>query len=115
MLLSACGNTTEKAVFEPTAEGVLVGMNDEVPPEEQKYIDSVLSRISTETTREDVISLLGTPYRDLGGKVNWWIEIDGQKSRVGVYFSHEGKATEIVLDGGTGRYYYRKDLTEYGA
>jgi hypothetical protein len=95
------------------ANVVINGGSDEIPPEEQWYIDTVLSQITSETTKEEVIELLGKPSRDLALKLNWWVSIANRKSRVGVYFSSTtGKAQEIVLDGGGGRFYYRKTLTE---
>ena len=86
------------------------GMDDTIPAEEQNYIDTVLSQITAETTKNDAIALLGQPDRDLVSKVNWWVNIAGQNSRVGIYFSSSGTANEVVLDGGTGRFYYRKSL-----
>ncbi len=87
------------------------GMNKEIPLEEKAYIDNVLSKITVDSTKTDVISLLGEPSRDLGLKVNWWITINGNKNRIGVYFSGtDGKATRINFDGGVGRFYYCKDL-----
>ena len=93
-----------------TAVNILSGMDSEVPAEEQKYIDEVLSKITKDSSKEDVIELLGTPSRDSGLKVNWWVTINGQESRVGVYFSLSGNANRINLDGGPGRFYYRTDL-----
>lgn len=86
-------------------------MDDTVPPVEQEYIDSVLSLITKDSSKEDVINLLGKPDRDLGLKVNWWVTIGDKNSRIGVYFSSSsGKATRINLDGGPGRFYYSKEL-----
>lgn len=93
-----------------TAANILSGMDSEVPAEEQKYIDEVLSKITKDSSKDDVIELLGPPSRDSGSKVNWWITINGKESRVGVYFSLSGNATRINLDGGPGRFYYRTDL-----
>jgi hypothetical protein len=87
--------------------------NDDIPAEEQLYIDTVLSQITSETTKEEAIELLGKPSRDLVLKVNWWVSIDGRNSRIGVYFSSAtGKAEDVILDGGWGRFYYRKALIE---
>ena len=90
--------------------GGFTGMNDTIPTDEQGYIDTVLSQITTETTIEGAVDLLGTPDRNLGLKVNWLVTIAERNSRVGVYFSVSGKANDIVLDGGPGRFYYRKSL-----
>lgn len=87
------------------------GMSKKIPPAEQQYINKVLDKINAESSKENVIALLGDPDRDLGLKVNWWVTIDRNKDRIGVYFSSTtGKATRVNLDGGTGRFYYRKDL-----
>lgn len=91
----------------------LNGFNPYIPPEERQYIDSVLSHVTAETTKAESIELLGTPSRDLLVRVNWWVSIAGRKSRIGISFSGDtGLAEEIVLDGGPGRFYYTKDLTE---
>jgi hypothetical protein len=77
------------------------GENDDIPAEEQNYIDTVLSQITSETTKEEAIGLFGKPSRDLVLKVNWWVSIDSRNSGVGIFFSEtNGKAEEIVLDGG---------------
>ena len=87
------------------------GMNEEIPVEEQEYINEVLKQITTDSTKDDVIKLLGEPSRDLGLKVNWEVNINGNISRVGVYFDIKTEKVEsIVLDGGKGRFYYREDL-----
>lgn len=87
------------------------GMKDKIPTEEQGYIDTVLVQITSESTKEEVFELLGKPSRNIGLKINWNVIINEKKSRIGVYFSpEEEKATKVVLDGGVGRFYYRKDL-----
>ena len=87
------------------------GMDKPMPEAENKYLNDVLSEINSNSSREEVIKLLGEPSRDMDLKVNWWVTLNGQKSRVGVYFSaSDKKATEISFDGGMGRFYYRKDL-----
>ncbi|MDR1193846.1 MAG: hypothetical protein LBK98_06765 [Peptococcaceae bacterium] len=87
--------------------------NDDIPAEEQIYIDTVLARVTAETTKEEAIELLGKPSRDLVLKVNWWVVIANRNSRVGIYFSGTtGKAEEVVLDGGWGKFYYTKTLGE---
>lgn len=86
-------------------------MNGQIPTEEQEYIDTVLIQITSESTLEEVIEILGEPYKNIGLKVNWIVTINERKSRIGVYFSSEtGKATTINLDGGVGKFYYRKDV-----
>ena len=104
--------TTLLMLIACSSENVITsGMDDEIPAEEQEYIDSILSQITSETTKEEAISLLGEPDRDLELKVNWWVNIASRDSRVGIYFSAStNKATEIVLDGGVGRFYYREKL-----
>lgn len=88
-----------------------IGMNEEIPPSEKDYINTVLVKITADSNKEDVIRLLGEPDRDLGLKVNWWVNINGNNNRIGVYFSSTtGKATGINFDGGRGRFYYTKDL-----
>lgn len=87
------------------------GMDKEMPPAETEYLKNVLSKITANSTKDDVINILGQPSRDLGLKVNWVVTIHGKKSRIGVYFSvTTGRATTINFDGGTGRFYFRKDL-----
>ncbi|WP_326513814.1 hypothetical protein [Clostridium intestinale] len=87
------------------------GMDKEIPPKEQEYIYEVLDKINADSSKEDVIKLLGEPDRNLGLKVNWWVTVDGNKDRVGVYFSETtGKATAVNFDGGSGRFYYRKNF-----
>lgn len=87
------------------------GMNEKVPVSEQAYIDTVLSQITTQSQMTDVVHLLGEPSKNMGLKTNWWVEIKGKQSRVTVYFSETtGCATEIILSGGPGRFYYRKAI-----
>jgi hypothetical protein len=89
------------------------GLITEVPPAEQMYIDSVLSQITSQTTKAEAIELLGEPDRDLFFKVNWWVSIEDERSRIGIIFSPKtGFAAEIILDGGVERFYYSKELTE---
>lgn len=87
------------------------GMNDEIPVDEQEYIDDLLGRISVNSSKTDVIEILGNPTKDLGLKINWKIDINGEVTRVVVYFNVvTGNAKSIAFDGGPGRYYYGKDL-----
>jgi len=97
--------------FLPLTAGSVVWIDETIPAEEQHYIDTILSQITTESSKDEAIELLGKPDRDLIAKVNWWVSIDGRDSRVGIYFSPStGKANEIVLDGGIGSFYFRKSL-----
>ena len=92
-----------------TGQGIVA--DEVIPTAEQHYIDTVLSQITTRSTKADTIALLGKPHRDLVAKVNWWVTIDGRDSRVGIYFDPTtGMADEIVLDGGMDRFYYRQTL-----
>lgn len=92
-------------------QGLVPNTNIPIPTEEQQYIDSTLSKIKKGQTREEVISILGKPDRDKLNKLNWWVEINGQKSRAGVYFSpFDDAAVEVLLDGGPCNFYYRNKL-----
>jgi len=104
-------DNTKKEEQKPSGFGILSGMNDKVPEAEQEYIDKVLSKITKNSTKEEVLKLLGEPSRDLGWKLNWWVKIDNKDSRVGVFFtSKDGAIEKVVLDGGMGRFYYCKEL-----
>ena len=86
-------------------------MNEEIPLEEKVYLDNVLSKITPDSSKTDVIKLLGYPSRDNELKVNWEVIINGNRNRIGMFFSSKtGKATRIDFDGGIGRFYYRKNL-----
>ncbi|GKX29218.1 hypothetical protein SH1V18_16980 [Vallitalea longa] len=85
------------------------GMNSKIPLEEQSYIDTVLLQIDADTTRDDVMDILGKPSKSLGNKVDWNVIINGKRITISVYFSH-GNATRINFDGGVGRFYYDQDL-----
>ena len=76
--------------------------------EEREYCEKVLGQITSSSTEADVEALLGKPSRDLKWKKNWWVTLGDHKARVGVYFSADGHAHEIVLDGD--RYYYRRKV-----
>jgi len=76
---------------------------------EKEYLLNKLSEIKKDMTREEVIEILGTPSRNLPQKVNWWVQSDQKKIRAGVYFG-DNKATDVVLDGGQGSFYYRQKL-----
>jgi len=104
-------DTNKKEEKKVSGLPVILGMDDSVPEAEQEYIDKVLSKITKNSTKEEVIKLLGEPSRDLGWKLNWWVKINDKNSRVGVFFTSEGGAVEkVVLDGGMGRFYYCKEL-----
>jgi hypothetical protein len=76
-------------------------------PAEREYCLDKLGKINANSTAADVEVLLGKPSRDLVLKKNWWVTFGDHKARSGVYFSTEGHATEVVLDG-DGYYYRRK-------
>lgn len=83
-------------------------------PEERAFCLQILWKIKTTSTRSDVEALLGEPSRDLVGlKVNWWVKLGTHKARVGVYFTTDGLADEVILDGGSGRYYYSWKVAEH--
>ena len=56
---------------------------------------------------------LGNPDRDLMLKKNWWVQLSGKKDRVGVFFDTAGLATDVVLDGGPERFYYRRPVKDH--
>lgn len=82
-------------------------------PPEREFCEQVLWKIDSSSTERDVIALLGKPSRSLKFKKNWWVKFGENKDRVGVYFNTAGLATEVVLDGGTGRFYYRRKVTDH--
>ena len=82
-------------------------------PEEREFCLQELWQITTNSTRSEVLQMLGSPSRDLGMKVNWWIKLGQNKSRVGVYFTTAGRADQVVLDGGPGRFYYCRDVADH--
>jgi len=82
-------------------------------PEEREFCKKVLWQIKPESSVKDVITLLGKPSRDLKLKKNWWMKLNGKKDRVGVYFTLSGFAEEVVLDGGPGRFYYRRKVSDH--
>ena len=81
-------------------------------PEERQFCLETLWSIDTNSTERDVLALLGKPSRSLKYKKNWWVILGGKKDRVGVYFDTSGHATKIVLDGGTGRFYYQRNVID---
>jgi hypothetical protein len=82
-------------------------------PAERQFCEQVLWQIDSSSTERDVLALLGPPSRSLKFKKNWWVELDGKKDRVGVFFNTSGFATDVVLDGGTGRFYYKRDVKDH--
>lgn len=76
---------------------------------EKEYLFDELNKIKKDMTRNEVIKILGTPDRNLPQKANWWVQPDQKKIRVGIYFWND-KATDVVLDGGWGSFYYRQKL-----
>jgi hypothetical protein len=42
-----------------------------------------------------------------------WVKLGGKKDRVGVFFDTAGLATDVVLDGGPGRFYYRRPVKDH--
>ncbi len=82
-------------------------------PAEREFCEKVLWQINSRSSERDVLALLGTPSRDLKLKKNWWVELGGRKDRVGVYFNTFGFATQVVLAAGSGRFYYRRKVTDH--
>lgn len=82
-------------------------------PAERAFCEETLWRIDSHSNQRDVLALLGAPERSLPHKKNWFVKLDGKKDRVGVYFTLEGYADEVVLDGGPGRFYYRRSVTDH--
>lgn len=108
-LIFGCLKPKSNDKIKNNKSGIISGMNDPVPDKEQEYIDNILSQITKDTTKNELIELLGEPSRDLGFKINWWIEIEEKKSRVGVFIKNN-QIKQVVLDGGPGRFYYSKDI-----
>ena len=82
-------------------------------PAERDFCEQVLARILPTSSGKDVVEVLGEPDRDLMLKKNWWVKLDGKRDRVGVFFDMAGLATDVVLDGGPGRFYYRRPVKEH--
>lgn len=82
-------------------------------PAERDFCERILWQIDSSSSERDVLALLGRPSRSLKFKKNWWVQLGGKKDRVGVYFNTSGMATEVVLDGGMGRFYYRRKVAEH--
>jgi hypothetical protein len=77
-------------------------------PAEREYCLKTLWRIDSSSSERDVLAILGAPSRSLKYKKNWWVNLGGREDRVGVLFDSSGHAEELILDGGLGRFYYRR-------
>ncbi len=82
-------------------------------PAEQEFCLKTLWQIDSSSNERDVLALLGSPSRSLKLKKNWHITLDGKTDRIGVYFGTNGYATQVVLDGGPGRFYYRRNVKDH--
>jgi hypothetical protein len=76
---------------------------------EKDYLVNKLGKIRKSMSRNEVFAILGPPSRDLPQKANWWVRPDRKNIRAGVYFM-DNQASEVVLDGGAGSFYYRQKL-----
>ncbi len=84
-------------------------------PAERNFCLKLLRQIDPSSTERDVLAILGAPSRSLEYKKNWWVTLDGRQERVGVMFNSSGFAEEVVLDGGPGRFYYRRKVKDHEA
>lgn len=84
-------------------------------PAERDFCLKTLWRIDSSSTERDVLALLGPPSRSLKYHKTWWVNLDGRASRAGVFFNTAGFADEVVLDGGVGRFYYRRRVKDHEA
>ena len=82
-------------------------------PAERDYCLNTLWQIDSSSNERDVLALLGPPSRSLKLKKNWHVTLEGKTDRVGVYSGTDGRATEVVLDGGWGRFYYRRSVRDH--
>jgi hypothetical protein len=82
-------------------------------PAERDFCLKTLWQIDSSSNERDVLALLGAPKRSLKLKKNWHVSLDGKIDRVGVYFGTDGLATQVVLDGGPGRFYYRRSVKDH--
>ena len=82
----------------------------ELSGDERTFLESTLSQISKDSTQKEVFNLLGNPSRSvLDAKFIWEKNIGQYNQRIVVYFKSD-KAYELRFDGGSGRFYYVKDL-----
>ena len=81
--------------------------------EERDYCETVLGKITTSSTAADSEALLGKPSRDLELKKNWWVTFHNRRAGVGVNFSSDGHATEVIMSGDD--YYYRRKVPAVSA
>ena len=84
-------------------------------PAERNFCLKRLWQIDSSSTERDVLAILGAPSRSLKYKKNWWLSLDGRRDRAGVLFDSLGFAVEVILDGGPGRFYYRRDVKDHEA
>ncbi len=82
-------------------------------PAEREFCQNILWQINSLSTERDVLALLGPPAKSLKLKKNWNVTLDGKTDRVGIYFDTNGYATQVLLDGGMGRFYYRRDVKDH--
>ncbi len=82
-------------------------------PSEREFCIKTLWQINTSSNERDVLALLGPPSRSLKYKKNWYITLDGKMDRIGVYLGTDNYATQVVLDGGPGRFYYRRNVKDH--
>ncbi|MBN1973630.1 MAG: hypothetical protein JW787_08315 [Sedimentisphaerales bacterium] len=82
-------------------------------PAERDFCQQILWQIDSGSNERDVLALLGPPARSLKLKKIWHVKLDGKADRVSVYFGIDGLATQVVLDGGFGRFYYRRSVNDH--
>jgi hypothetical protein len=81
-------------------------------PEERDFCEKTLWQIESSCTEGDVLAVLGAPSRSLKFKKDWWVKLDGRQVQAGVWFDASGFAADVVLDGGPGRFYYRRKVKD---
>jgi hypothetical protein len=82
-------------------------------PAERDFCLTMLWQIDSSSTERDVLAILGAPSRSVKYKKNWWLTLDGRQDRAGVMFDSSGFAEEVILDGGPGRFYYRRYVKDH--
>lgn len=84
-------------------------------PPELKFLEMELSKVNTQTTTKNVMSLFGTPKTIIldkdGQKYLWSFQAENNPDPVAVYFDISGRAMEVFFDGGA-RFKYRQNLRE---